>query len=150
MLTKAFETIPDGIGLTFYSDQGWQYQCLCSRKRVSGKVWTARETVWTMQWQGTSSVCSKVSFFTCKKFSPHNTSNKNSPAAWTTTIPAHQGKVKGLAACNSQTTSPFGCLNNFYFEILSNFLGSLQQAGDNFLCFICLSAGGYVLQPLLG
>ena len=24
-----------------------------------------------------------------------------------------QGKAKGLAACNSQTTSPFGCLNNF-------------------------------------
>uniref|UniRef100_UPI004027FD30 hypothetical protein n=1 Tax=Gemmiger formicilis TaxID=745368 RepID=UPI004027FD30 len=33
---------------------------------------------------------------------------------------------KGLAACNSQTASPFGCLNNFYFRILSNFLGSLQ------------------------
>ena len=31
-----------------------------------------------------------------------------------------------LAACNSQTTSPFGCLNNFYFKILSNFSGSLQ------------------------
>ena len=34
---------------------------------------------------------------------------------------------KGLAACNSQTASPFGCLNNFYFRILSNFLGSLQH-----------------------
>ncbi|MBS4881022.1 MAG: hypothetical protein KH138_12150, partial [Firmicutes bacterium] len=33
---------------------------------------------------------------------------------------------KGLAACNSQTANPFGCLNNFYFRILSNFLGSLQ------------------------
>ena len=37
-----------------------------------------------------------------------------------------QGKAKGLAACNSQTASPFGCLNNFYFKILSNFLWSLQ------------------------
>ncbi|WP_418554060.1 hypothetical protein, partial [Hominenteromicrobium sp.] len=37
-----------------------------------------------------------------------------------------QGKAKGLAACNSQTASPFGCLNNFYFRILSNFLGSLH------------------------
>ena len=35
---------------------------------------------------------------------------------------------KGLAACNSQTASPFGCLNNFYFKILSNFLGSLHFA----------------------
>ncbi|WP_419171006.1 hypothetical protein, partial [Negativibacillus massiliensis] len=38
----------------------------------------------------------------------------------------HQGKAEGLAACNSQTTSPFGCLNNFSTEILSNFLGALQ------------------------
>ena len=29
-------------------------------------------------------------------------------------------------ACNSQAASPFGCLNNFYFRILSNFLGSLH------------------------
>ena len=41
--------------------------------------------------------------------------------------PQDQGKAKGLAACNSQTASPFGCLNNFYFKILSNFLGSLQR-----------------------
>ena len=40
--------------------------------------------------------------------------------------PQNQSKTKGLAACNSQTTSPFGCLNNFYFRILSNFLGSLH------------------------
>ena len=42
--------------------------------------------------------------------------------------PQNQGKAKGLAACNSQTASPFGCLNNFYFKILSNFLGSLHAA----------------------
>ena len=41
--------------------------------------------------------------------------------------PQDQGKAKGLAACNSQTASPFGCLNNFYFRILSNFLGSLHK-----------------------
>ena len=40
--------------------------------------------------------------------------------------PQDQGKAKGLAACSSQTASPFGCLNNLYFRILSNFLGSLQ------------------------
>ena len=38
-----------------------------------------------------------------------------------------KAKLKGLAACNSQTASPFGCLNNFYFKILSNFLGSLHR-----------------------
>ena len=41
--------------------------------------------------------------------------------------PRDQGKAKRLAACNSQTASPFGCLNNFYFKILYNFLGSLQE-----------------------
>ena len=41
--------------------------------------------------------------------------------------PQNQSKTKGLAACNSQTASPFGCLNNFYFRILSNFLGSLHN-----------------------
>ena len=40
--------------------------------------------------------------------------------------PPYQGKAKRLAACSSQATSPFGCLNNFCFEILSNFLGSLH------------------------
>ena len=40
--------------------------------------------------------------------------------------PQDQGKAEGLAACNSQSASPFGCLNNFYFKILSNFWGSLQ------------------------
>ena len=41
--------------------------------------------------------------------------------------PQDQGKAEGLAACNSQTASPFGCLNNFYFKILSNFWGSLHK-----------------------
>lgn len=35
--------------------------------------------------------------------------------------------MKGPAAGNSQTASPFGCLNNFYDGFLSNFLGSLQS-----------------------
>jgi hypothetical protein len=42
--------------------------------------------------------------------------------------PQDQGKTEGLAACNSQTTSPFGCLNNFYFKILSNFSGALHSS----------------------
>ena len=35
---------------------------------------------------------------------------------------------EGLAACSSQTTSPFILLNVFILEILSNFLGSLQKS----------------------
>ena len=42
--------------------------------------------------------------------------------------PQDQGKTEGLAACNSQTASPFGCLNNFYFKILSNFWGVTSHA----------------------
>jgi hypothetical protein len=38
----------------------------------------------------------------------------------------HEGKAKGLAARFTQTASPFGYLNNFYFEIWSNLLESLQ------------------------
>ena len=50
--------------------------------------------------------------------------------------PQDRGKAKGLAACNSQTASPFGCLNNFYFRLLSNFLGSLQYLQFGTFCFI--------------
>ena len=41
----------------------------------------------------------------------------------------NQGKAEEPAACTSQTASPFGGLNSFCFEILSDFLGSLQLAG---------------------
>ena len=42
---------------------------------------------------------------------------------------------EGLAACSSQTTSPFILLNVFILEILSSFLGSLHHGC---VCF-CLS-----------
>ena len=54
--------------------------------------------------------------------------------------PQDQGKAKGLAACNSQTASPFGCLNNFYFKILSNFWGSLQIRGRLVLVVLVYSS----------
>ncbi|WP_418434569.1 hypothetical protein, partial [Anaerotignum lactatifermentans] len=40
--------------------------------------------------------------------------------------PSNQSKVKGLATCNLQTTSPSGFLNNFNLKILSNFLGAVH------------------------
>ena len=42
---------------------------------------------------------------------------------------------EGLAACSSQTTSPFILLNVFILEVLPNFLGLLQHGC---VCF-CLS-----------
>ena len=37
----------------------------------------------------------------------------------------------GLAACTTDS-KPFGCLNNSYFKILSNFLGSLHMPAEIF------------------
>ena len=54
--------------------------------------------------------------------------------------PQNQGKTEGLAACNSQTTSPFGCLNNFYFKILSNFLGALHAFPTAYFDFFLFAA----------
>ena len=54
--------------------------------------------------------------------------------------PQDQGKAKGLAACNSQTASPFSCLNNIYFKILSNFGGSLQIRGRLVLVVLVYSS----------
>ena len=50
----------------------------------------------------------------------------------------NQGKIEGLAACGSQTTSPFGSLNNFYFERLYNFWGAVQ--GTILLFILCRCA----------
>ena len=37
MLDKAFKTIPDGTGLIFHSDQGWQYQHRMYQQRLRDK-----------------------------------------------------------------------------------------------------------------
>ncbi|MEE0050666.1 MAG: hypothetical protein UEX99_03965, partial [Acutalibacteraceae bacterium] len=55
--------------------------------------------------------------------------------------PQNQGKAEGLAACNSQTTSPLGSLNSFYPNSLSNFLGSHQFAAAGFVVLYCLTSG---------
>ncbi|HIW15401.1 MAG TPA: hypothetical protein H9691_08195, partial [Firmicutes bacterium] len=39
----------------------------------------------------------------------------------------HQGKAKGLAACHSQTTSPFRCLNNFLSKYCLTFWGHFSK-----------------------
>ena len=48
--------------------------------------------------------------------------------------PQNQGKAEGLAACNSQTTSPFGCLNSFFPYSLSNILGSIHAHPAVLVC----------------
>ena len=90
MLDKAFATIPDGTGLILYSDQGWQYQHKLYQRMLKAKgirqSMSPKETVWTMQWQRTSSVCLKASCFIYKSSTPCSTSNKNSLTIWITTI----------------------------------------------------------------
>ena len=45
----------------------------------------------------------------------------------------NQGKAEGLAACNSQTTSPFGGLNNFTLKYCLTFWGHFTLGS-----FFCL------------
>ena len=47
-----------------------------------------------------------------------------------------KSKAKRLAACSSQTTSPFDCLNSFYFKILSNFFWAIQTLQISQLRFL--------------
>lgn len=54
--------------------------------------------------------------------------------------PQNQGKAEGLAVCDSQTTSPFSCLNNFLYKYLSNFSGALQFGALFFAFFIRLDS----------
>ena len=53
-------------------------------------------------------------------------------------------KLKGLPPA-FQTASPFGCLNNSFFEILSNFLGSLQVCGAMIFSIL----GSYCVKRLI-
>lgn len=41
--------------------------------------------------------------------------------------PPWQTKVKGLDACTSQTTSPFGCLNDFLLQRLTFVVTSMRR-----------------------
>ena len=131
MLDKAFETIPDGAGLILHSDQGWQYQHKQYQQMLKSKgirqSMSRKGNCLDNAVMENFFAYSKVSCSICKNSSPWNSSNKNLlTISIITTISRNQGKAKGLAACSSQTTSPFGCLNNFYFQILSNFWGSLH------------------------
>ncbi|HIW15449.1 MAG TPA: hypothetical protein H9691_08435, partial [Firmicutes bacterium] len=47
----------------------------------------------------------------------------------------HQGKAKGLAACHSQTTSPFRCLNNFLSKYCLTFWGHFTEKPPCFFLY---------------
>ena len=133
MLDEAFAKIPAGTNLILHSDQGWQYQHKQYQRMLREKG--VRQS---MSRKGNCLDNAVIeNFFGLLKSELLYLQEFRSMEHFKLELdrisgllqqPQDQGKAKGLAACNSQTASPFGCLNNFYFRILSNFLGSLQSS----------------------
>ena len=126
MLDEAFAKIPAGTNLILHSDQGWQYQHKQYQQMLREKG--VRQS---MSRKGNcldNAVIEnffgllKSELLYLQEFQLYGTLQAGTRCiSGLLQQPPHQGKAEGLAACNSQTASPFGCLNNFYFEILSNF-----------------------------
>ncbi len=133
MLDEAFAKIPAGTNLILHSDQGWQYQHKQYQQMLREKG--VRQS---MSRKGNCLDNAVIeNFFGLLKSELLYLQEFRSMEHFKTDRisrllqqPQDQGKAKGLAACNSQTASPFGCLNNFYFKILSNFWGSLHLRWD--------------------
>ncbi len=69
-----------------------------------------------------------------QEFRPWNTSNWNSIEYLDYYNNRRiKAKLKGLPPAIHRQQALFGCLNNFYFRILSNFSGSLQFDAAGFL-----------------
>ena len=131
MLDEAFAKIPAGTNLILHSDQGWQYQ-----HRQYQRMLREKGIRQSMSRKGNcldNAVIEnffgllKSELLYLQEFQFHGTLQAGTRCiSGLLQQPPHQGKAEGLAACNSQTASPFSCLNNFYFKILSNFWGSLH------------------------
>ena len=131
MLDEAFAKIPAETNLILHSDQGWQYQHKQYQQMLREKG--VRQS---MSRKGNCLDNAVIeNFFGLLKSELLYLQEFRSMEHFKLELdrisrllqqPQDQGKAKGLAACNSQTASPFGCLNNFYFRILSNFLGALH------------------------
>ena len=125
MLTRAFETIPDGTGLILHSDRGWQYRHKQYQRMLQAKGIRQR-----MSRKGNClGNAVAENFFGLLKSELLYLQEFKSGLSALLQQSQNQGKAKGLAACSSQTTSPFDCLSNFYFQMLPNFLGSIHLGG---------------------
>ncbi len=121
MLDKAFEKIPDGTGLILHSDQGWQYQ----HKRYQ-RMLREKGIRQSMSRKGNCLDNAVIeNFFGLLKSELLYLQEFRSMEHFKQELVAYldyynnrriKAKLKGLAACNSQTASPFSCLNNFYFK----------------------------------
>ena len=122
MLEKAFEAIPDGPGLFVHSDQGWQH-----RHKANQRMLRKREIRQSMSCKGNCLDNAVMeNFFGLRKSEllylqkceslEHFKQELVDYLDYYNNRP-YQGK--GLAACSSQTTSPFGCLHYFYFQYIA-------------------------------
>ena len=132
MLDEAFAKIPAGTRLILHSDQGWQYQ----HKQYQRMLREKGDPTEQLSRKGNCLDNAVIeNFFGLLKSELLYLQEFQSMEHFKQELIEYldyynnrriKAKLKGLAACNSQTASPFGCLNNFYFKILSNFWGSLH------------------------
>ena len=133
MLDEAFAKIPDGTNLILHSDQGWQYQHkqyqrMLREKGIRQSMSRKGNCLDNAVIENFFGLLKSELLYLQEFQSMEHFKQELDRISGLLQQPQDQGKAKGLAACNSQTASPFGCLNNFYFKILSNFWGSLQFA----------------------
>ena len=131
MLDKAFAKIPDGTDLILHSDQGWQYQHKQYQRMLQEKG--IRQSMSRKENCLDNAVIEN--FFGLLKSELLYLQEFHSMEHFKQELIEYldyynnrksKAKLNGPAACNSQAASPFGCLNNFCVEFLSNFLGALQ------------------------
>ena len=137
MLDEAFAKIPAGTNLILHSDQGWQYQHkqyqqMLREKGVRQSMSRKGNCLDNAVIENFFGLLKSELLYLQEFRSMEHFKQELDRISGLLQQPQDQGKAKGLAACNSQTASPFGCLNNFYFKILSNFLGSLLSAAQRF------------------
>ena len=136
MLDEAFAKIPAETNLILHSDQGWQYQHKQYQRMLREKG--VRQS---MSRKGNCLDNAVIeNFFGLLKSELLYLQEFRSMEHFKLELIEYldyynnrriKAKLKGLPPAIPQTASPFGCLNNFYFRILSNFLGSLQiMCGD--------------------
>ena len=141
MLDEAFAKIPAGTNLILHSDQGWQYQHkqyqrMLREKGIRQSMSRKGNCLDNAVIENFFGLLKSELLYLQEFQSMEHFKQELDRISGLLQQPQDQGKAEGLAACNSQTASPFGCLNNFYFEILSNFLGSLQAYSSGVLSSI--------------
>ena len=117
MLDKAFAKIPDGTDLILHSDQGWQYQRMLREKGIRQSMGRKGNCLDNAVIENCFGIL-KSELLYLQEFQ----SMEHFKQELIEYLDYYNNR-RINAACNSQTTSPFGCLNNFYDEFLSNLWG---------------------------